>query len=117
MFAHLVDESGPVHVTSLQGIGETWQGYQAWLRFVATDEYIDSLIAEGFERAEWSALRHHFGLPLDYGQSFDPPWEPTASPKKECYRARVTNDWTHSGEHYLLIDRRTGTVYFVGVGA
>jgi len=117
IFARLVDESGAASVTNLQGFGATWQGYQAWLRFGAGDEYIDALIAKGFERVEWSAIGYRFELPPDYGHAFEPPWDPAAVSKKECYEARVTNDWTHSGEHYIVIDRASGTVYFVGLGA
>ncbi len=117
MFAHLVDESGPANVTNLQGCGETWQGYQTWLRFEAEDEYIGRLIAERFKPAEWSAISYHFELPADYGHEFEPSWDPGAIPKKECYQARVTNDWTHSGEHYILIERASGEVHFVGMGA
>jgi hypothetical protein len=54
---------------------------------------------------------------VEAGRSFEPPWDPAAVLGKECYETRVTNDWTHSGEHYILIDRRTGTVYFAGGGA
>lgn len=114
MYVALVGAPG---ATELQGFGATWQGYRAWLRFKASGECIDSVIGQGYEPVEWSSIDYRFGLPADGHDAFDPPWDPGAIAEKECYTARVTEGWTHSGEHCIVIDRSSGTVHFFGVGS
>jgi hypothetical protein len=116
MFEHLIQKLVPASVRNLQGVGDTWQGYSIYLRFNASEEFIDSLIAAGYKPAAWSEVASHFKLPKGYDK-FEPGWTPDAIEQKECYEAEVSNDWTGTGTHYLLIDRSTGTVYFYGVGA
>lgn len=116
MFEHLIQEPLPPGVRNLEGVGDTWQGYSIYLRFQASQEFIDSLIAADYRPATWTKIASKFKLPKGYDE-FEPGWKPDAIDKKECYQADVSNDWTGNGTHYLLIDRETGTVYFYGVGA
>ncbi len=103
-------------VSDLQGAGDTWQGYSLYLRFTATRDCIDSLIATGYRDVYWSDIEDEFDLPLGYDR-FDPPWAPGSIYDKDCYIDEVENSWTHSGTHWLVVDREDGTVYFRGLGA
>ena len=116
MFSHLIPSPIPPTITKLEGVGDTWQGYSLYLRFQAPDADIDRIITSGgFRPAAWSDT-WRFSLPDGYDR-FSTPWSPTSIATKECYVADVTNPWTHSGTHYLIIDRSTGNVYFYGIGA
>lgn len=103
-------------VSDLQGVGDTWQGYSLYLRFTATSDCIDSLIATGYRDVYWSDIEEEFDLPAGYDR-FDPDWAPGAICDKDCYFDEVENSWTHSGTHWLVVDRESGTVYFRGLGA
>ena len=116
-FRSLLADPIPASVTNLQGRSDTWQGYNVYLRFNASKTDIDALIAQGFKRATWASMSHQFNLPTGHDQ-FTPDWDPASISTKECYElGDVKNGWTHSGTHYLVIDRNTGTVYFYGIGA
>ena len=117
MFQYTIRNPIPASVKNLQGVGDTWQGYSLYLRFNASDADIDSLIAQGFKPATWQSIASRFKLPAGYDR-FTPKWNPASIAAKQCYKLdNVQNGWTHSGAHYLVIDRSTGTVYFYGVGA
>lgn len=103
-------------VSGLQGTGDTWQGYSIYLRFEADGDCVDSLIATGYREVYWSDIEDEFDLPPGY-DVFEPDWAPGAIYDKDCYVDEVENSWTHSGTHWLVVDRETGTVYFRGLGA
>jgi hypothetical protein len=116
-FRALLSDPIPASVTNLQGFGNTWQGYGFYLRFNASKADIDAIIAQGFKPATWTSISYRFNLP-DGENPFTPDWNPASISTKECYELDgVKNGWTHSGAHYLVIDRSTGTVYFHGVGS
>lgn len=117
MFQRLVQDPVPSGVTNLEGYGETWRGYRAYLRFTATTDTINAILATGYKPTVWSKVSFGFELPDGGRNTFSPAWAPASIPNKQCYEAAVKNDWTHSGTHYLVIDRATGTVYFYGIGA
>ena len=117
MFQHVIQKPIPASVANLQGVGDTWQGYSLYLRFNASKADIDAVIAQGFKPATWQSISFRFNLPSGYDR-FTPAWGPGSIPTKECYElSNLKNGWTHSGTHYLVIDRSTGTVYFYGIGA
>ena len=117
MFQYVIQNPIPSSVTNLQGVGDTWQGYSLYLRFNASDADIDAVIGQGFKPATWQSVSRRFKLPPEYDR-FRPAWKPEAISTKECYElSDVSNTWTGSGTHYLVIDRSAGTVYFYGVGA
>ena len=117
MFQYVIQNPIPSSVTNLQGVGDTWQGYSLYLRFNASDADIDAVIGQGFKPATWQSVSRRFKLPPEYDR-FRPAWKPEAISTKEFYElSDVSNTWTGSGTHYLLIDRSAGTVYFYGVGA
>ncbi len=116
MFEYTIQKPIPASVTNLQGVGDTWQGYNLYIRFQASDADIDALIALGFEPDTWQSISNRFDIPNGY-DSFKPGWSPASIAIKECYSFDdVSNSWTGSGSHYLVIDRSTGTVYFYGIG-
>ena len=117
MFQYVIMNPIPASVTNLQGVGDTWQGYNLYLRFNASKADIDALIAKGFTPITWMSISSRFAITPSYDR-FNPGWKPGAISTKESYEMRnVKNGWTHAGTHYLVIDRSTGTVYFYGVGA
>ncbi len=117
MFQALLSNPIPSSVKSLEGLGDTWQGYSLYLRFTASNDDIDAIIKLGFVPIKWSECTDRFTLPKGYDR-FKPAWRPADIATKECYELRqVQNSWTHSGSHYLVIDRATGTVYFYGIGS
>ncbi len=117
MFQYTIQNPIPGSVKNLQGVGDTWQGYSIYLRFNASKADIDALIAQGFKPATWASISYRFKLPPGYDR-FTPDWDPASISTKECYElSNVKNGWTHSGTHYLVIDRSSGIVYFYGIGA
>ena len=117
MFRHVIKDPVPGSVTDLQGVGDTWQGYSLYIRFVASEADIEAVISQGFTSVAWEDIAHRYSLPEGY-DVFEPPWSPETVPSKECYElSEVKNGWTHSGTHYLVIDRARGLVYFYGIGA
>ena len=117
MFRYTIKNPIPASVTNLQGVGDTWQGYNLYLRFNSSKTDIDAIIAQGFKPTTWQSISYHFALPDGYDR-FTPDWTPESISMKECYELDdIQGNWTHSGTHYLVIDRSTGTVYFYGIGA
>lgn len=118
MFAAVLQKPIPDSITQLQGVGDTWQGYQLFLRFQAAEDDIQSLLQSGYESVDCDAISSNFLLPDQSYDRFDPPWQPKASPKNECWTAdSISNSWTGFGTHYLLIDRQNKQIYFTGTGA
>ena len=118
VFQHLIESPFPDSILLLQGDAQTWQGYTAWLRFKASPSYIESLINSGFISVEWQKISWRFELPDDLEEKFEPPWDPASLQNKKCYLKKdIKNDWTHAGEHYLVIDVDNSIVYFYGVGS
>lgn len=117
MFKAVILDRIPASVTQLQGVGDTWQGYSLYLRFTASDADMDAIIKQGYSPVDWERCSWRFELPDGYDR-FNPPWRPAEIAAKACYRlSEVRNSWTHFGEHYLVIDRAVGLVYFYGVGS
>lgn len=118
VFRYIIAKPIPAGVSNIQGCGDSWQGYQFFLRFNATNEFIDQLLAQGYQNVEWEQIKHRFDLPSKTYDVFDPKWNPDSVQDKECFKKTgVTNKWTGLGEHCLLIDRENGIVYFFGLGS
>lgn len=116
MFRYTIEDPIPPGITNLQGVGDTWQGYNLFLRFGASDADIDAIIAKGYEPTTWAEVSEHFEMPESYNL-FTPRWAPDSIVSKECHElVGVSNSWTGHGWHYLVIDRDSGTVYFHGGG-
>jgi hypothetical protein len=117
MFRYTIRDPIPASVSNLEGVGDTWQGYLIYLRFQTSESDIDSLIASGYQSIKCPAIADRFVLPKGYNR-FKPSWNPNLLSSKQCYEADdIKNRWTGSGSHYLLVDRKSGTVYFFGIGA
>jgi hypothetical protein len=117
MFKYIIRDPIPLSIKHLEGVGDTWQGYSIYLRFQASDVDINALIAAGYKPVKCQIIADHFVLPTGYDR-FKPSWNPKLSSDRVCYEDNeVKNSWTHSGAHYLLIDRKSRTVYFSGIGA
>jgi hypothetical protein len=119
MFEGLIESPVPEDVREIEGVGDLWQSYNIWLRFKASDAFIESLLAQGYVRVAWEQVAGHMRLPDQSGyHRFRPSWNPEAIEGKECFAGYIRCRWSgqHSGEHFLVIDRRTGTVYFFGAG-
>lgn len=117
MFAAVLQKPIPASVTQLQGVGDTWQGYQLFLRFQAADADIKSLLQLGYEVVDYDAIASNFRLPDQSYDRFDPPWQPQAISTNQCWTAHsISNSWTSSGTHYLLIDRKNKLIHFAGIG-
>ena len=115
MFRYAIQDPIPFSVSNLEGVGDTWQGYSIYLRFQASESDISSLIASRYKSTKCSSIADRFILPKGYNR-FKPPWNPNVPSNKQCYEANnVKSSW--GGSHYLVIDRKSGTVYFHGVGA
>jgi len=117
MFAAVLQKPIPASVPQLQGVGDTWQGYQLFLRFQAADADIQSLLQSGYESVDCDAISSDFRLPDPSYERFDPPWQPQTISTQECWTANpVSNSWTSSGTHYLIIDRQNKLIHFAGIG-
>lgn len=117
MLAAVLQEPVPANVTQLQGVGDTWQGYQLFLRFQATESDIESLLSSDYKSVDCDAIASNFRLPDPSYDRFDPPWQPQTIPANQCWTATsVSNSWTGSGTHHLLIDQQTKWIYFTGIG-
>ncbi len=116
MFEHVVQRPIPPDVTDIQAVGDTWQGYNIWLRFKASKEFIDTLLGTGFEPIGCEEVEEYFSLPEGY-DLFEPPWDPHPIQDNECYcNHNASNSWG-IGTHYLWVDRTSNTVYFYGIAA
>ena len=119
MFEGLIEKPIPADVRHIEGVGDLWQSYNIWLRFHASDRFIESLIAKDYTPVPWTQVERSMRLPQHRGyHRFDPPWDPEGIADKECFEGHVRCRWAqqHHGHHFLVIDRRTGTVYFFGMG-
>lgn len=118
MFRAVITKPIPPDVSDLQGVGDTWQGYQLFLRFHATDTFMGQVLT-GYESVACDTVLDRLALPTAQYDQFLPSWSPESVADPDCYETSgtVQNEWTHAGEHFLLVDTATGMVYFVGVGA
>ena len=118
VFHYVIADPVPAGVRDLQGWAETWQGYEAFLRFVADDEFVKTLLSQGYTPTKWDSISFRFQPSTAARAAFSPAWNPEDVGTKECYvKTGVRNAWTHEGETYLLIDRSNRIVYICGVGA
>lgn len=70
----------------LQGIGDTWQGYNCFFRFrFEAGTFGSYLVKNGFHKADFTSVEYRFKLPLGMRKHFTPPWQPTLQPKSEIY--------------------------------
>jgi hypothetical protein len=120
MFEGVIASPVPEDVSSVQGVGDLADTYYVWLRFRATNRFIDALIESGYHPAEWPEVETKVRLPNSHPgyQRFNPPWAPELVAKKECYEGEPACLWSPDAPptHYLVIDRSIGTVYFFGSG-
>lgn len=117
MFAAVLQTPIPDSITQLQGVGDTWQGYQVFLRFQATEADIQSILQSGYESVDCDEIESNLQLPDPSYDRFDPPWQPQAISTNQCWTANsVSNAWTGSGTHHLLIDQKAKWIYFAGLG-
>jgi hypothetical protein len=118
IFAHTVGEELVGDVENIEGGGNCWQGYVAYLRF-KTDLPVEKLLQDaGYAEVEWSVAESSFQLPKEFLTRFSPPWDPSSLTQKRCFsKSNVTNSWTHGGTHYYIIDKDSGIVHFYGIGA
>lgn len=117
MFEILIAQPLPDNISDLQGVGDTEQGYSIFLRFQTGMPFIVSHLREGYKEVDCKEVLSHLELPKGYDR-FTPSWDPGAIEPAICYRSvnSVTNSWTQQGHHYFLVDARTLTIYFHGVG-
>jgi hypothetical protein len=124
MFENLLSRKHVKHIKKLQGGGLTWQGYSVMLRFTASPEIINEIFSENYTPAKWSSVKHHCSrqdiTTLKYGSTnfinFNPKWAPEKIIKKDVIEWKGENNWTRSGHHIAIIDRKNNTVYFCGSG-
>jgi hypothetical protein len=83
-----------------------------WLRFKASDDFMNQLVNSGYMRVNWSRVRSGLRLPesTGYRRAFHPAWNPEGVEVKECYEGWVRCAWSskHTGHHLLVIDRFKG---------
>jgi hypothetical protein len=105
----------PTDVTHIEGGAETWQGYSAYLRFQASDVTISRLLGLGYRPTAFPWHSEKVGLvrPLHFSGG----WRPRQINGTESFETNVKNEWTHSGTHYVVIDRTNKVVYFIGIGS
>src|SRR5204863_10114071 len=53
MFEGVIVSPLPEDVSHVEGVGDMADTYYVWLRFRATNRFIDALIASGYRPAEW----------------------------------------------------------------
>ncbi|WP_299492058.1 hypothetical protein [Acaryochloris sp. IP29b_bin.137] len=117
MFTEVLQKPIPDSITQLQGVGDTWQGYQVFLRFQAAKADIQSILQSGYKSVDCDAISSDFRLPDPSYDRFDPPWQPQAISSNQCWTANsVSNPWTGSGTHHVLIDQQAKWIYFAGLG-
>jgi hypothetical protein len=115
MFAAVIADPIPTEVTALQGVGDTWQGYQLFLRFTAPEAIRNALFAS-YEETPCEDLLLRLALPDPAYDQFTPSWTPQTVIDPACYTAEVSNAWTYGGSHIILVDAATNQVYFQGIG-
>jgi hypothetical protein len=116
MFECIIEDPIPSYVANLEGGGYTWQGYAIWLRFNASDRFIDKLRQQGYEVVDWEAISHQFEIASEIENRFSS-WDPGEIKDKICFQKDVSNSWTHVGTHYFVYDRENKVIYFSGTGA
>ncbi len=117
MFEYVIASPVPTDVVDLQGGGDTWQGYNLWLRFRASETAIQQLLAHEYEQVECEQILPY--LELNHtGIEFQTPWQPESIEERQCYWTPdiITNPWTSAGQHYLLVDMNMQEIYFRGIG-
>lgn len=116
MFEALIAQPVPKTVTALQGVGDTWQGYSIFLRFTVKEAFITEHIIPDYNLAPCNVVLAQLQLPQGYDR-FTPSWTPDTTIKRTCYESKnISNPWTYHGEHFMLLDNQTKTIYFHGRG-
>lgn len=118
MFTALIGHLTSMEVKDLQGTGDTWQGYDIWLRFTSTDSnFINRLIQEGYQEIPCDSA--NFSLPnRNYDIFKNPTWGDLKTDEGKCFfKNKIKNAWTHFGSHYFYMSPQNNLVYFHGTGA
>lgn len=65
------------HIRDLEGMGDTWEGFNCFFRFNYTNPDIRSiLLNKGFEKADFTSTEYRFNLPVTMQKHFTPAWKP-----------------------------------------
>jgi hypothetical protein len=105
----------PIEVKDLQGGGYSLMDTLAVsCRFRAPAHVLDSILAKGYQQTNWNAVAEAMHIDL-MTNGYSPKWDPDSIQVKECYFQRVERH-PGSDELHLVVDRRSGLVYAVGVG-
>ena len=115
MFAAVIANPIPPEVTELQGVGDTWQGYQLFLRFTAPEATRMQLF-EAYTPVPCDEVMPRLALPEPAYDKFAPVWTPQTVVDPACATAVVSNEWTYIGTHTILIEAATNEFYFEGIG-
>jgi hypothetical protein len=114
VFEGLID-SDDGRAVDFDGFVRRQDGYEAELRFRASDDWIASLPYLGFRRADCGEVRQHVKFsPLRVAAW--PPWLPERLEDVVCYQRQGRNEWSPNGRDFLLAEPNGGWVYFSGAG-
>ncbi len=114
LYINLIEAAITTDVEDIQGGGLSWQGYRIWLRFKASQDTIDRIISQGYEKESFPSGNNLICDPGEFHEKFTPDWE--IEPCNEGYvLSGFENSWSHFAIHTLIISN--GYVYFFGSGA
>jgi hypothetical protein len=127
-FKALVDDPIPESVGNIEGGALSLQGYQAYLRFEASGEFLDELatcykpVKLPSDRASIRAeVQRRFRLDQKAKERLQEelknwrPWD-VAEPAVYESDGPIKNSWTHEGIIIILIDCKHNVVYFKSTG-
>ncbi len=117
MFEYIIESPVPLSVTNLEGTGDTWQGYQIYLRFHVKPEWMNYLIKNGYN--EELCNKSNFALPHpSYDIFTNNKWVDTDFTQGRCFtKHNVANKWTGQAVHYFHINAAGNIVHFRGIGS
>ena len=101
----------------LQGIGDTWQGYNLYLRFKTNQEVQISILTQGYK--ETTCNKHDFIMPNRHYDIFkNPSWGDLKLENGACFMLNgAKNNWTHFGTHHLHVNPKTGIIHVHAIGS
>ena len=137
-FTHLISVEQKENITELRGGALTYQGYNAYLKFTASQKFLDYLDRSGKPRVNLDKLKERLkeenrslqdflaarfslsGSARERITTLQKEWQPEKVSDPIFFEIpfdELKNEWTHGGEEMILIDQSTWTTYYKSSGA
>jgi hypothetical protein len=114
LFRLLIEDPIPQSVKYLQAAGDSWEGFSVYMRFEASDLFIEDYTSAKFEAVQCYLIDSKMALHSHEYDIFVPSWAPNKVLHPRCYQSRGEVGVKWIGMQYLVVDYYTVFLHAIG---